>query len=266
MYFPSFSTAVSALPMLGFFSGPKDHAWKRPGPNDLRGPCPGLNVLANHGYLPRDGKGLTIPMVMEAASAIYNISPEILTLPTHLALLTSGKADTFTLDDLKLHNTIEHDASLSRSDYAVTGDNVHFNSAIFETLARSNPTFPYYDVTSAAHVMHQRLEHSRRVNPAIINTQKELTIRLGESLLYLTVMGDNTGVALKQYVNVFFREERLPYAEGWKTPTTTLSPALAGQIQGALAELVIPRWRPGPGNIDPSIVIVVDETGRNVTF
>jgi hypothetical protein len=25
------------------------------GPNDLRGPCPGLNVMANHGYLPRDG-------------------------------------------------------------------------------------------------------------------------------------------------------------------------------------------------------------------
>ena len=28
------------------------HAWKAPGPNDLRGPCPGLNALANHGYFP----------------------------------------------------------------------------------------------------------------------------------------------------------------------------------------------------------------------
>ena len=26
-----------------------------PGPNDSRGPCPGLNLLANYGYLPRDG-------------------------------------------------------------------------------------------------------------------------------------------------------------------------------------------------------------------
>jgi hypothetical protein len=25
------------------------------GPNDIRGPCPGLNVMANHGYIPRDG-------------------------------------------------------------------------------------------------------------------------------------------------------------------------------------------------------------------
>lgn len=28
------------------------HAWVAPGPNDLRGPCPGLNALANHGYFP----------------------------------------------------------------------------------------------------------------------------------------------------------------------------------------------------------------------
>ena len=28
------------------------YAWKAPGPKDLRGPCPGLNALANHGYFP----------------------------------------------------------------------------------------------------------------------------------------------------------------------------------------------------------------------
>lgn len=25
------------------------HPWIKPGPNDMRGPCPGLNTLANHG-------------------------------------------------------------------------------------------------------------------------------------------------------------------------------------------------------------------------
>lgn len=25
------------------------HPWIAPGPNDMRGPCPGLNTLANHG-------------------------------------------------------------------------------------------------------------------------------------------------------------------------------------------------------------------------
>ena len=32
-----------------------EHAWVAPGPNDLRGPCPGLNALANHGYFPHSG-------------------------------------------------------------------------------------------------------------------------------------------------------------------------------------------------------------------
>lgn len=32
-----------------------DHAFIPPGPDDIRGPCPGLNAAANHNYLPRDG-------------------------------------------------------------------------------------------------------------------------------------------------------------------------------------------------------------------
>lgn len=31
------------------------HAFVAPGPNDKRGPCPALNALANHNYLPHNG-------------------------------------------------------------------------------------------------------------------------------------------------------------------------------------------------------------------
>jgi hypothetical protein len=31
------------------------HQFIAPGPNDKRGPCPGLNAAANHGFLPRSG-------------------------------------------------------------------------------------------------------------------------------------------------------------------------------------------------------------------
>lgn len=31
------------------------HQFIAPGPNDKRGPCPGLNAAANHGFLPRNG-------------------------------------------------------------------------------------------------------------------------------------------------------------------------------------------------------------------
>lgn len=32
-----------------------DNEWRAPGPNDERGPCAGLNALANHGFISRDG-------------------------------------------------------------------------------------------------------------------------------------------------------------------------------------------------------------------
>lgn len=31
------------------------YTFQAPGPSDSRGPCPGLNLLANYGYLPRNG-------------------------------------------------------------------------------------------------------------------------------------------------------------------------------------------------------------------
>ena len=33
-----------------------DHQYVAPGPTDQRGVCPGLNTLANHGYISRNGK------------------------------------------------------------------------------------------------------------------------------------------------------------------------------------------------------------------
>ena len=32
-----------------------EHAYASPAPDEIRGPCPGLNAAANHGYLPRSG-------------------------------------------------------------------------------------------------------------------------------------------------------------------------------------------------------------------
>lgn len=43
-----------------------DHAFQAPGDGDQRGPCPGLNVLANHGYISRDG----ITSLAEVTTAI----------------------------------------------------------------------------------------------------------------------------------------------------------------------------------------------------
>ncbi|THU95888.1 hypothetical protein K435DRAFT_111970 [Dendrothele bispora CBS 962.96] len=90
-----------------------------------------------------------------------------------------------------------------------------FNETIFSTLANSNPSSDFYNTTSAGEVQRLRLADSEAKNPSINNTQKEFDIRT-ESRFYLSVMGDPlVGVAPKEFVQIFFREERLPIAEGW---------------------------------------------------
>lgn len=48
---PDFDAAAQYVDTTG------EHAWKAPGQHDQRGPCPGLNSLANHGYIPHNGIG-----------------------------------------------------------------------------------------------------------------------------------------------------------------------------------------------------------------
>ena len=52
-----------------------EHAWVAPGPNDLRGPCPGLNALANHGYFPHSG---VVPLAVgeSATEQVYGQCPD----------------------------------------------------------------------------------------------------------------------------------------------------------------------------------------------
>lgn len=99
------------------------------------------------------------------------------------------------------HENIEHDASVSRSDNYF-GDNHSFNATLFnQTLAQSNPGVDYYNATSAGLVQKARLEDSMARNPDVISTSKEFFIRIRESSLYLSVMGNaTTGVAPKEYV------------------------------------------------------------------
>jgi hypothetical protein len=48
------------------------YTFMAPGPNDSRGPCPGLNPLANYGYLPRNGY-VTFGQVLDAKSRGFNM-------------------------------------------------------------------------------------------------------------------------------------------------------------------------------------------------
>ncbi|KAJ7843103.1 hypothetical protein B0H14DRAFT_3456408 [Mycena olivaceomarginata] len=145
-----------------------DHSWIAPGAHRRALPVP---CLANHGYLPRNGKDISIPMILDAAKEGFNFAPDTVLLAAKLGTVL-----------------IESDASISRGDFAL-GDNLHFNETIFSTLANANPGVDYYNTTSAGQVMHERLAISLATNPNVTNTPKEIALRSGASAFYLMLMG-----------------------------------------------------------------------------
>lgn len=50
------------------------HGWCPPKEGDSRSVCPALNTMANHGYLPRSGRHITLPILIHALCECYNLT------------------------------------------------------------------------------------------------------------------------------------------------------------------------------------------------
>lgn len=198
--------------------------WSPPGKDDVRSPCPALNSFANHGIIPHSGKGLTIQMLTDAMKDTFNMGFDIRTIlavggvfasPT---ALQDGKMD---LDQLDKHNYIEHDGSLSRAAIHMGGDDHTFRQDIFDTVLAFFPNDTSartsVDAASAAHLHRVK---SDAQTPDFTYGSKQTFLALGETALYLMALMDpSSGVGPLEYMRIMFEQERLPYNEGWRTPT-----------------------------------------------
>ncbi|KAI0092863.1 hypothetical protein BDY19DRAFT_926803 [Irpex rosettiformis] len=98
-------------------TGVSPHAFCPPQEGDSRAPCPAMNSMANHGYLPRDGREINADIIIEALMECFRLSKPLAWFLTHgaLTLLNQGSAK-FQLSDLARHDHIEHNASLYHPD------------------------------------------------------------------------------------------------------------------------------------------------------
>ncbi|PNS19882.1 hypothetical protein CAC42_7849 [Sphaceloma murrayae] len=236
MLFSIFLAASAVLPALAFphlapelvarqSTGGSIEAWAKPGPGDARGPCPGMNTLANHGYLPRNGRSITLQRLTAAMKEGYNINSGDARLLFSQAVRTNPNyprsRDTFDLDTLGREGVLEHDISLSRSDRFFANP-LPFNGTVWAE------TFSYFKtdlitVEQLAQARMARLATSIRTNP-----QHELTalgdgFSWGECASFFEIMADGTtGTVDKKFIDYWFRNERLPTEIGWKRRTTEM--------------------------------------------
>ncbi|OLN96433.1 putative sterigmatocystin biosynthesis peroxidase stcC 1 [Colletotrichum chlorophyti] len=211
-----------------------------PDPEANRSPCPFLNTLANHGYLPRDGKNISMTQFTTAFATALNFDENFVfgVAEPAFATSTTGNPKTVNLKDLEKHGVIEHDASLSRADVAVTGNANKFDAAVWNGV-KAHFTGPTVDVKTMALARSDRIKVAKSTNPSFQLTEKQVGLTLAEAALALGVMaGDfKNPQAPTQYINILFEQERFPFNEGFKTSGTKLTKdmveGLAGQIKQA---------------------------------
>ncbi|KAG6809746.1 hypothetical protein H0H92_014881 [Tricholoma furcatifolium] len=217
------------------------HPYIAPGPNDIRGPCPGLNTLANHGYIPRNGIA-TYEQIVNATSHAFNMGYVLSSALTAFGMLARGNPYTnqisIGLDDplvipplpgridgpetrgLAAHGRFEGDVSLTRQDVAL-GDNIHFQQSLFSQLVKvvseygdnSNVTGPRSIVNqeSLARYRQLRYNESMQQNPVMSYPTGRMLLSYGEIGFILNLFANGTDGTLSiPAMTSIFRDQRIP--------------------------------------------------------
>ncbi|PYH94343.1 Cloroperoxidase [Aspergillus ellipticus CBS 707.79] len=223
------TTLLSGLALASPHFGAADIShWMPAGASDFRGPCPMLNTLANHNFLPHDGRNITREKIIDGLGSALNFDSSLASLMFDMAIVVNPQSNAtwFTLDpnpnsaspsdQLNQHNILEHDASLSRSDFFF-GNNHVFNQTIF------NQTRQYWtnSTLTAQMLANSKLARqitSRTYNPTYTFTGKTQQFSLGELSAPIIAFGNmSAGTVDRALVEYFFEHERLPTELGWKT-------------------------------------------------
>jgi len=191
-----------------------------PRKGDARSPCPALNTLANHGILPRSGRGFTWKQLGQAIQETYNLAPTIcIQVPWFTAkVLFNGRGynDLMTLDDLNAHGGIEHDASYTRADTKWQPDQGVPDPAIIRGLYETagfdidnlKPT-DTFKISDFANYLAYRRAHSKVFNGQYLMPLNGKVFGCANSGIAYDVFGGNAAD-----LKTWFLEERMP--DNWE--------------------------------------------------
>ncbi|POS80604.1 hypothetical protein DHEL01_v200986 [Diaporthe helianthi] len=221
------TTQVYALPQANNYP-----RYQKPGQGDgkslilpaARSACPGINALANHGWLPHDGRNITREMLVEALRGgfAFDLSPSdplfainvfhsAISDPANVAIHPENT--TFDMDTVNTHNgPIEFDGSLSRKD-DFFGSPVPFDKPTWDTQwalmeeeqKSSNSSRDVFDlgVTSRARARHVLIK-SQAGNEGFLFNNETLGKSAGTTALYMLVLSGMTKAVRKDWLRAFF--------------------------------------------------------------
>jgi hypothetical protein len=172
-----------------------------------------INALSNHGILPRNGKGISKEMAVNALHQSINLSTTVGSVfaTGGIAANPDHSAHTFDLNHVDKHNWIEHDVSLSRNDIAF-GSNSAFCKDRFDKFLASfggveATTFEAASKARYARVVESKEQHEKEGKEFRYGV-KEVIMSYGETALYLNLLGHD-GIAPLEWVRIFFGKHSL---------------------------------------------------------
>ncbi|KAK5994468.1 Peroxidase stcC-like protein [Cladobotryum mycophilum] len=199
--------------------GPPIQQYAPPGVFDSRSPCPMLNTLANHNYLPHNGLNISAPMIADAFTKALNVDP---TLAQSAVLFADnfGK-DVFTLEDLYDPNIIQHVASITRDDDSERIDLLRIEAFMADSSSSS------VTVDSIAKTRLRLNAESAPRNFSNLQTTASLS-EAGMILMFLTNDPPAANAPLSEFQGpkdrlwTFLTQERFPIEFGWRPSKRTI--------------------------------------------
>ncbi|KAF8838166.1 Cloroperoxidase [Paxillus ammoniavirescens] len=195
------------------------HAYCAPQPGDLRSPCPALNTLANHGYLPRNGKNVGVFDIIRALKEGYQLSTVLAYILSFGGLFILAQFRKMSLLDLSRHNLIEHDASLFHMD--AHNDDEYAPAEVSDSLAnvslKEGGRYQEGRMTleDVANIRVKREEECKPLDGV------HAEIARGEMAIAIGILGGKdaakSGLDL-DVLRLWVEDERLP--DGWKPDHT----------------------------------------------
>ncbi|KAI6015113.1 Chloroperoxidase [Pisolithus orientalis] len=189
--------------------------YRPPKEGDSRCCCPGLNTMANHGIIARSGRGIKFTDVNEKINLTYNFGPSFCSYTTHYAafmLKRSHSKDTFDLEEIDLHNGIEHDASLTRLDTEFQPKQAEKHVPYIEELLSfaTGDNGSYLKIKDMSRILSKRRAESKANNPNYSQAFSHKLFGSANSASMLRIFGGRT-----DDLRTILLEERLP--EGWES-------------------------------------------------
>jgi len=199
--------------------------YRAPTAGDARSPCPGWNTLANHGFINRNGRGITYDSFIQACSDAFGLSKVVSNIGAINAQIAAEIFPNGVMPSLEVlnptHNKIEHDASLTRLDLYL-GDNIHLNQGLLNQMVPNRTSFLRKEDIAAART--KRIQDSTAKNPTFTwKVTQQQPVSAAESAFLHTIFGNGTGTGAfipARFLYDFLLNERLP--SGWTKRSSTI--------------------------------------------